>query len=157
MSRNFSYRVKQPSNADPRAVYDALMDVERWPKFMPTVTAASWEQPGAPDTGEGGVRHLRMGLFRMGLFTVREQIVRGSRPHHQTYIWLSNSGPRVIGDYQADVSIDERPNGSLITWTATFTSRVPGLGKPLQSVIHLVVARSTAALARAAEHRGDGK
>jgi hypothetical protein len=146
MSRTLSYRVKQPSNADPRAVYDALMDVERWPKFMPTVTAASWERPGAPDSGEGGIRRLRMGVL-----TVREEIVGGTQPHHQTYIMLSNSGPRLIDEYQADISIDERPNGSLITWTATFTSRVPGLGKPLQSLIHLVIARSAAALARQAE------
>jgi hypothetical protein len=150
MARSCSYRVEQPSNADPTAVYEALMHVEGWPNFMPTVAAASCERPGAPDTGEGGIRRLRMGVL-----TVREQIVGGTQPHHQTYIMLSNSGPRVIGDYQADISIDERPNGSLITWTATFTSRVHGLGKPLQSLIHLVIARSAAALARQAEGSPD--
>lgn len=146
MARSCSYRVEQLSTAHPAAIYDALMDIERWPNFMPTVSAAVWEQRGAPDTAEGGIRCVRMGLL-----TVREQIVGGTQPHHQTYIMLSNSGARVIGDYQADISIDERPNGSLITGTATFTSRVHGLGRPLQSLIHLVIGRSAAALARQAE------
>ena len=146
MAGSFSYRVEQPSNADPAVVYDVLMDVERWPDFMPTVSAAAWERCGAPDTGEGGIRRLRMGVL-----TVREQIIGGTRPHRQTYTMLSNSGLPVIGDYTAEIYIDARPNGCLIAWTATFASRVPGLGKPLQFVLRAVVARSAAALARQAE------
>jgi len=146
MAGSFSYRVEQPSNADPAVLYDVLMDVERWPGFMPTVSAAAWERRGSPDTGEGGIRRLRMGML-----TVREQIIGGMRPHRQTYTMLSNSGLPVIGDYQAEINIDPRPNGCLITWTATFASPVPGLGKPLQFVIRAVIARSAAALARQAE------
>jgi len=109
MAGSFSYRVEQPSNADPAVVYDVLMDVERWPDFMPTVSAAAWERCGAPDTGEGGIRRLRMGVL-----TVREQIIGGTRPHRQTYTMLSNSGLPVIGDYTAEIYIDARPNGCLI-------------------------------------------
>jgi hypothetical protein len=146
MARSCSYRVQQLSTAHPAAVYDALMDIEHWPNFMPTVSAAVWEQRGAPDTAEGGIRCVRMGVL-----TVREQIVGGTRPHHQTYKMLSSSGIPAIQDYRADIRIDERTNGSLITWTGTFASRVPGLGKPLQLLIRALIARSAAALARQAE------
>jgi ribosome-associated toxin RatA of RatAB toxin-antitoxin module len=37
-----SIRVEQPSTATPASVYDALMDLDRWPQFMPGVSAASW-------------------------------------------------------------------------------------------------------------------
>jgi len=43
-------QVKHLTTARPAAVYDLIMDVERWSDWMPTVTAASWEQPGDPDT-----------------------------------------------------------------------------------------------------------
>ena len=53
MNGSLSCRVEQLSSAKPEAIYDSLMDVERWPEFMPTVSAASWERRGEPDTGEG--------------------------------------------------------------------------------------------------------
>jgi hypothetical protein len=34
------------------------MDVERWSDWMPTVSAASWEERGDPDTGLGGIRRV---------------------------------------------------------------------------------------------------
>jgi hypothetical protein len=50
---SMSCQVKHLTTAEPVAVYDLLMDVERWSDWMPTVSAASWEQPGDPDTGLG--------------------------------------------------------------------------------------------------------
>ena len=147
MVGSFSYRVEQSSAARPEAVYDALMDLDHWKDWTPIISAASWEQPGAPGTGEGGIRRVRLGAL-----TVREQIVGGTRPHHQAYTMLTNNaGLPTIDNYRADVSIDERPNGSLITWKATYTSRIPGLGKPIQFVIRSVIARAAAGLARQAE------
>jgi Polyketide cyclase / dehydrase and lipid transport len=48
-----SCQVKHLTSAKPATVYDLLMDVEHWSDWMPTVTAATWEQPGDPDTGLG--------------------------------------------------------------------------------------------------------
>jgi hypothetical protein len=147
MGGSLFYRVEQPSAATPEAVYDALMDLDHWKDWTPIISAASWEQPGAPGTGEGGIRRVRLGAL-----TVREQIVGGTRPHHQAYTMLTNSARLpTIDNYRAFISIDERPNGSLITWTGTYTSRIPGLGQPLQSVVRWVIARSAAGLARLAE------
>jgi Polyketide cyclase / dehydrase and lipid transport len=149
MAGSLSCRVERPSSADPASVYDALMDVERWPDWMPNIVAASWERGGAPDTGEGGIRRTRMRTGVGRALNLREQIIGGTRPHHHAYRLLSE----VLGinDYNAEVLIEERPNGCLITWTATFASRIPGVGKIQQFAMRSVVTRVAAALAREAE------
>ncbi|ODR14033.1 SRPBCC family protein [Mycobacterium shimoidei] len=81
MSGTLSCRVEQLSSAKPATIFDLLMDVERWPDFMPTVSAASWERHGEPDTGKGGVRRMRIGHS-----VIRDTIVGGTRPHHHAYV-----------------------------------------------------------------------
>jgi hypothetical protein len=132
-------------SAKPGAVYELLMDVERWSDWMPTVTAASWEQPGEPDTGLGGVRRVRNGLG-----VTRDKVIGGARPHQHTY---ASTLPRYfpLKDYQGDVRIEEHPNGSLIVWTVTCASRVPGLNKLLRSMVQSAYVRIVAALAQEAE------
>src|ERR1700761_8320284 len=49
MNGSLSCRVEQLSSAKPEAIYDVLMDVERWAEFMPTVSAAAWERGGEPE------------------------------------------------------------------------------------------------------------
>jgi ribosome-associated toxin RatA of RatAB toxin-antitoxin module len=36
MNGSLSCRVERPSKAKPEAIYDLLMDLERWPEFMPS-------------------------------------------------------------------------------------------------------------------------
>ena len=81
MNGSLSCRVEQLSSAKPAAIYDLLMDVERWPDWMPNMSAASWERRGEPDTGRGGIRRMRIGLS-----VIRDTIVDGTRPHHQAYV-----------------------------------------------------------------------
>ena len=50
MTGTLSCRVEQLSSATPAEIYDRLMDVERWSDWMPTVSAASWERRGEPNT-----------------------------------------------------------------------------------------------------------
>jgi len=148
MSKALAFRVEQQSAAKPTAVYDTFLNVDSWPEWMPTVSAASWERPGAPDTGIGGVR-----LVRMRGSDVRDEIIGGSRPHHHAYT-TTLPGFWPVKDYRGDISIAELANGSLITWTATFKTSVPGLGKPLQLMLRSLIVRLAAALAqRAAQLR----
>jgi len=140
-----AFRVEQRSSAEPTAVYDAFLDVERWPEWMPTVSAASWERWGAPDIGEGGIR-----LVGMRGWNVRDEIIGGTRPHHYTYA-TSLPGFWPVKDYRGDIRIDVRLDGPVITWTATFTSPVPGLGRPLQFFFRSLIERLAAALAQRAE------
>lgn len=148
MTRSFSYRIEQPSTATPIAVFDTLIDVERWPDWVPSLVAASWERRGAPDTGEGGIRLTRSHM----LGTLREEILAGTRPHLHSYKLLGHA--LGINNYRAAVQIDERPNGCLITWTGTLSPRIPGLGKPLQIFARSHIKRLAAALAREAQRVG---
>ena len=56
-----------------------------------------------------------------------------------------------LKDYRGDVRIEERPNGSLIIWTVTCTSRIPGLAKSVRKKLDSVYTRLAAALAQEAE------
>jgi hypothetical protein len=142
-----SCRVEQLSSAKPAAVYDVLMDVERWPIWMPTVSAASWEQRGEPDTGLGGVRRVRSGIT-----ISRDRVVDGAQPHHHAY---TASLPRLwpIKEFRGDIKIEEHPNGSLIVWTVTCKPRIRRLEARLQTTVDSAYTRIAAALAEEAERR----
>jgi Polyketide cyclase / dehydrase and lipid transport len=133
------------TRAKPAAVYDRLMDVEHWSDWMPTVTAASWERLGASDTGLGGVRRVRNGLS-----VTRDKVTGGTRPHHHSY---ASTLPRYfpVKDYQGEVRIEEHPDGSVIVWTVTCASRIPGFNRLFRSTIRSMYVRIAAALAQEAE------
>lgn len=146
MTGTLSWRVEQLSSATPAQIYDRLLDVERWSEFMPTVSAASWERRGEPDTEKGGVRRMRIGLS-----VIRDLIVDGTRPHHQAYA-ASLPWYYPLKDYRGDIRIDEGPNWSRIIWAVTCTSRVPGLPKKsVESRLEASYARLAEALAHEAE------
>ena len=145
MANSVSCRVEKPSSAKPAAVYDVLMDVERWSDWIPTVSSASWERQGAPDTGQGGIRRVRTGLS-----VTRDLVTDGTRPHHHAYA-ASLPVYWPLKDYRGDVRIGESPNGSLIIWTVTCKPRIPGLGKAVSSRLGSVYLRLAAALAKEAE------
>lgn len=148
MGGSLSCRVESLSSASPAVVYDVLMDVDRWSDWMPTVSAASWEQRGESGTGLGGIRRIRNGMT-----VTRDRVVGGMRPHHHAY---EASLPRYwpLRDYRGDVHIEDRPDGSLIIWTVSCESRIPGLGRIVQSGLSAVYARLAAALAQEAERAG---
>jgi Polyketide cyclase / dehydrase and lipid transport len=141
-----SIRVEQQSTATPASVYDVLMDLDRWSDFMPGVSEASWEVRGAPDTGVGGIRWMRLVLG-----VTRDHIIDGSRPHRHAYAaafpWYVP-----LEDYRGEIGIDDRPNGCLIAWTVSCTPRIPGL-RNLNRSLQRSYARLAAALAQEAERR----
>jgi carbon monoxide dehydrogenase subunit G len=139
------YRIERTSAATPQQIYDVLLDVERWPQWMPGVRTAGWERRGASGSGVGGIR--RFGAPGM---SAREEIVAGEPARHQSYTALSGLP---VKDYRADVYLDERPGGSQITWEATFDSRIPLVGKVLQRIMRSTIGRAADALAKEAERR----
>lgn len=145
MTGTLSCRVEQLSCAPPAAVYDVLMDVERWSKWMPTVSAASWERHGAPESGRGGIRRVRTGLN-----VTRDEIVDGTRPHHHAYA-ASLPWYWPLKDYRGDIRIQEHSNGCRIIWTVTCVSRIPGLKNLITSTLVGAYTRLAAALAQEAE------
>jgi hypothetical protein len=147
MAGSVACRAERLPSAKPEVVYDVLMDFERWSDWMPSVSAASWELPGAPETGVGGIRRVRVGLS-----VTHDRIVDGTKPHHHAYeVALPWYVP--LKDYRGDVRIEDRPNGSFIVWTTAFMPRIPGLSKRFQSNLDATYTRLGAALAQEAEHR----
>src|SRR3981189_2557375 len=145
MAGSISSRVKQLSSAKPAVVYDVLLDVERRPERMPTVTAVSWERPGAPDRGIGGIRRVRSGIT-----VAHDRVVDGSRPHHHIY---TASLPRFwpLKDFRGEVRLQDHPEGCLIIWTVTCIARYPSLRKSAQSTVDSTYKRIAAAPAEEAE------
>jgi hypothetical protein len=139
--------VEQSSSAAPATVYDVLMDVDRWAQWMPTVSAASWEKHGAPDTGLGGIRRVGKGLN-----VTRDHVVAGTRPTHHAY---AASTPRwmLIKDYRGDIRIEDSGSGSHIVWMVTCTPRIASLSGVFESQLQSAYTRLAAALAQEAERR----
>jgi hypothetical protein len=145
MTRSLSCRVEQLSSAKPSDIFDVLMDVGRWPDWMPGVSTASWERQGSPDTGRGGIRRVRSGLT-----VSHDRVLDGARPHYHAY---AASLPRLwpVTDFQGDVRIEDHANGCIIIWTVSCRSRISFLERRLQSTVLSTYTRIAAALAQEAE------
>jgi hypothetical protein len=89
--------------------------------------------------------------MRLGLGVTRDLIVDGTRPHHHAYVatlpWYQQM---LLKDYHGDIRIEDRPNGSLLVWTASCTPRIPGL-RNLNQTLRKSYARLAGALAQEAE------
>jgi hypothetical protein len=145
-TRRTSFRVEQFCAAPASVVWEVLDDVPGWPTWMPGVTAARWECQGAGGpSGPGAIRSMTT----RGL-TAREQITAATPPRRQCYAMLSGLPVR---DYLGEISLDERDDGSLLTWQASFHPRAPGTGWLLRLVMSTSIGRVAAALAREAERR----
>jgi hypothetical protein len=140
----YSIRFERACAAPPRVVYDALIDVERWPDWLPRARSAVWEEVGIPGTREGAIRRIVVS----GL-TMREKILVDDGPHHHAYRVVSGIP---VMDHRADVHIHDRPGGSLIVWRATFRPRIPAAGPIIWLMLRATMPRMAAALAKGAEN-----
>lgn len=113
---------------------------------MPSVSSASWERHGEPDTERGGVRRMRFGFV-----VVRDSIIEPTPPWHQAYV-ASFPWFWPLKDYHGDIRIVEDATGCRIVWSVTCASRIPG--RPtgvVMSNLESTYAHLTAALARESE------
>ncbi|OBH82902.1 SRPBCC family protein [Mycobacterium sp. E2989] len=141
----FSCRVERPCTAPAEVVYDLLIDVDRWPDWLPGTRSADWDDPGGAGTREDAIRRVVVS----GL-TMREKVLVADRPHHHAYTILSGIP---VADHRADVDIRDKPGGSLIVWRATFRSRIPLAGPLVWVLLRMSMPRMAAALAEGAERR----
>jgi Polyketide cyclase / dehydrase and lipid transport len=142
---HYCIRFQRACAAPAEAVYDLLIDVERWPDWLSGVRSAVWEKVGTRGIREGAIRRIVVN----GL-TMREKILIDDGPHHHAYRIVS--GIPVI-DHRADVHIHDAPGGSLIVWRATFRSRIPVAGPLIWVMLRATMPRMAAALAKGAERR----
>jgi uncharacterized protein YndB with AHSA1/START domain len=132
----FSLRFERPCSASASTIYDLLADPQRWPQWLTSARSATWEE-------RGSIRRIVVS----GL-TMREQIIVAERPHHHAYTILSGIPVR---DHRADVRIVPRPEGSVITWEASFSPRIPFTGPLIWLMLRASMPTMVNALVRGAE------
>ena len=81
---------------------------------------------------------------------MREEILVDDGPHHYEYRNLSGIP---VTDYRADVRIHDRPGGSIISWRATFRSRISFAGPLVWLMLRASMPKMAAALAKGAAQR----
>lgn len=145
VSDRLSYQVVQDCRTSSTSVYETLLDVGHYADWMPGVSAAVWERHGDPATELGSIRRIRVQRL-----TVREQITGGEAPHRHTYAALSGVP---VQDYRAEIRIDDRTGGCLITWEASFVSRIPLIRNLIRKSMRSSIAKTAAALADEAQRR----
>lgn len=142
------HHLTYPSNrrtaASPEIVYDLLIDVLRWPDWLPGVRSAVWEEAGT----RGGTREGAICRIVISGLTMREKILIDDGPHHHAYRIVSGIP---VTHHRADVHINERAGGSLIVWQATFRSRIPFAGPLIWLMLRTSMPRMATALATGAE------
>jgi hypothetical protein len=117
MRGQLSYRVVQSWEAPPRAVFDASLNMTRYPDWMPRFWAARSDKQGNTSTAIGLVRRIRLQDL-----TIREQATGESRPNLDPYAAVSSVPVR---GYRADIRLEDRAGGCLIIWDVSFTSPIP--------------------------------
>lgn len=131
------FELKLVSSAPPQRLFALLSDAPGWPRWFRPARRVRWA-PG-PD---------RVRLVAAGPLTVREVVLEETAPSHHAYSIVSVIPVR---DHRADVRLEPRGDGTSITWTTSFTPRVPGTGTLLRHGLRLGVGALARALVAAAE------
>jgi hypothetical protein len=136
------YAVDVSSSAPPEVVFAVLVDAPAWSTWVPLVSRSTYERQGDPAPhGVGAVRRLGA---RLGPVS-REQVVAFEEPTRFAY--ELRSGPLPLRGYRSEVRLRPEGQGTHISWSGSFTTRVPGLG----AVMRRLMARYAEALAAEAE------
>jgi len=131
------------SRASAADVYALLHDGASWPEWSPI---DSFElTKGGCDGGESlGARRL----FKTGLVRSHEEIVALEPGRRFGYILLSGLPLR---GYQANVDLEQGPDGTLIHWHSSFEPVIPGTGAFYRMVLGRFIQRCAGGLAAYAE------
>jgi uncharacterized protein YndB with AHSA1/START domain len=141
-ARRTSYEVTGHSDAPPDMVFELLAVGAGWSRWAgPLIVRSSWEREGTP--APGGVGAIRaLGTKRVGS---REEIVAYDPPTHLAYTILSGLPVR---DYRADVRLTPDGTGTRISWSGTFTPKLPGTSGALRLFLLTTIGSFVRRLAR---------
>ena len=136
----WSFEATARSSAPVDAVWPLIGEAGRWKEwsFLDRSDLVETGHP-APD-GVGAVRRFT----RYGIGS-REEVVAWDPPHHLGYTVVKGFPVR---RYRADVRCTPDGTGTLIRWSATFDTKIPGTGHLMMAVLKLVVTRFATAAAR---------
>jgi hypothetical protein len=140
---DWSFEIIATSTAPVKVVWPLVGEAARWKEWS-FLTRSDLLREGQPvPDGVGAIR--RFTTFGIGS---REEVVAWEPPHHLGYIILSGFPVR---HYRGDVVLTEVGEGTRLTWTSSFDTKVPGTGRLMYEVLHLVVGRFVAGVVRLAD------
>ena len=118
-----SYDITATSTASTETVFRVIADAPGWSRWNRSIARAVWETEGDPPPGGvGAVRALGAAAGPLS----RERIVAFDPPRHLAYV--IDSGPMPVKGYRADVRLSPADGGgTVISWTGSWTTRVPGV------------------------------
>lgn len=129
----FGFRVERASSAPPTRVYNVLAHVADFREWAPHVGYSELIRQGTPDPlGAGAVR--RLGPYKWA--SVDEEILEARPPHYQRYIGVRGFP---VSQYGGEIRLSQVETGTELLWTVTFQQRVPGTGRPLETIIRAVI------------------
>ncbi len=143
LTGRWSYAVSARSSAPPEAVWPLIGEADRWKEWS-FLTRTELERPGQPVPDGVGARRR----FTSHGIGSTEEVVAFEPPRHLGYIILSGFPVR---HYRADVVLEPDGSGTLVSWSGTFDTKIPGTGHLLTLVLRAMMGRFATAAARFAE------
>jgi hypothetical protein len=139
----WSYEVTARSSAPVEAVWPLIGEARRWKEwsFLDRSDLVREGDP-APD-GVGAVR--RFTRFGVGS---REEVVAWDPPRHLGYVILKGFPVR---RYRADITFTPEGTGTLIGWSASFDTLIPGTGRLMSLILRTMIGRFADGAARYAD------
>ena len=136
------------TSAAPEAIWSLVADVSTWTTWAPFETATLEREGRADVNGVGAVRR-----FKRGRFTTVEEVTEFIPSRRLAYRLLRGLPLR---DYRATIDIRPEDGQTHITWSSTFSSRIPGMGGAFRRGMSKIYAEYASGLARAAERHPVG-
>lgn len=150
LTGRWSYAISARSSAPPEEVWPLLGEAHRWQDWS-FLTRSELIQAGQPVADGVGARRR----FTSHGIGSTEEVVVWDPPRHLAYSILKGFPVR---HYRADVVLEPDGSGTLINWSGTFDTKVPGTGPLLVLILRSMMSRFATAAARYAEqhrsHRG---
>lgn len=131
------------SQTTPDVVFGLLRDGSTWPSWSPIESVELEREGDSSPEGPGAIR-----VNRRGRTTGRDQIVDIAPDQRFAYVSLSGVPVR---DYQAEVELQLKADGTDIHWRASFLPKMPGTGWLLERGLRRFLLKCATGLAAHAE------
>ncbi len=141
---DWSFEVTATSRASVDILWPLVGEADRWKEWS-FLTRSGLERHGQPvPNGVGALR--RFTSFGVGS---REEVVSWEPPNHLGYVIVQGFPVR---NYRADVVLTPDGDGTRVTWSASFDTKIPWTGRLMSEILHLIVSRFVTGLVRYADN-----
>jgi Polyketide cyclase / dehydrase and lipid transport len=141
VAKTYSFTVTATSTASAASRFALAVDATTWPSWTPIGRAA--RGPLSP-TGTEQVGTIRK--FSTGMVTSHERITEINDGTSITYCLVKGLP---IGDHTATLTVTPNGDGCTITWTESFTEKIPLTGAFFKAFLAAFIAKCANGLAAA--------